>query len=120
MTRYFVDDNGGYLGGFDGEDIELPESGIEVPTAPTDARQTWDGSAWSEPPVARQMVLKSTVMQRLIDVNKMGIAQGALWAQPNAFARWFAPDHPAVYCDDPDAMAFVAALGLDPAIILAS
>ena len=30
--------------------------------------------------------------------------------------RWFAPDHPAVYCDDLDAVALVTALGLDPAV----
>ncbi|WP_280790706.1 MULTISPECIES: hypothetical protein [unclassified Mesorhizobium] len=43
MTKYFVDGNGAYLGGFDGEDLELPENGIEVPEAPEDARQIWDG-----------------------------------------------------------------------------
>ncbi|WP_281405369.1 hypothetical protein [Mesorhizobium sp. B2-3-12] len=41
-------------------------------------------------------------------------------ANPVYFARWFAPDHPAVYCDDPDAVALVQALGLDPADILAT
>ena len=35
------------------------------------------------------------------------------------FVRWFAPEHPSVYCDDPDAAGLVAAPGLDPAVILA-
>ncbi|MER9392495.1 MULTISPECIES: hypothetical protein [unclassified Mesorhizobium] len=41
--KILVDGNGAYLGGFDGEDLELPENGIEVPEAPEDARQIWDG-----------------------------------------------------------------------------
>ncbi|WP_156936488.1 hypothetical protein [Mesorhizobium sp. LNJC384A00] len=44
MTQYFVDDAGAYLGGFDG--AEPPEGALEVPSAPDDARQVWDGSQW--------------------------------------------------------------------------
>jgi hypothetical protein len=72
-----------------------------------------------EPPAERQKVAKSIVMLRLIDLGKMGQAYEMLSSQPNFFARWFAPDHPAVFCDDPDAMAFVTALNLDPGTILA-
>lgn len=71
------------------------------------------------PVVERSKVRKSVVMQRLIDLNKMDQAYGMLAAQPTYFARWFAPDHPEVFADDPDATAFVTALGLDPAVILA-
>ncbi|TGT36208.1 hypothetical protein [Mesorhizobium sp. M8A.F.Ca.ET.165.01.1.1] len=71
------------------------------------------------PIVEREKVRKSIVMQRLIDLNKMDQAYAMLAAQPKFFARWFAPDHPEVFADDPDAMAFVSALGLDPAVILA-
>jgi hypothetical protein len=67
----------------------------------------------------RPTVLKSVVMARIIDVNKMGEAYAALTANPVYFARWFAPDHPVVYCDDPDAALLVQALGLDPTVILA-
>ncbi|RUZ76914.1 hypothetical protein EN943_15650 [Mesorhizobium sp. M7A.F.Ca.US.006.01.1.1] len=70
--------------------------------------------------VERAKVPKSTVMQRLIDINKMDQAYFMLSSQPKFFARWFAPDHPSVFCDDPDAVAFVTALALDPAVILAS
>ncbi|MER8628506.1 hypothetical protein NKH55_01850 [Mesorhizobium opportunistum] len=71
------------------------------------------------PVVDRAKVRKSIVMQRLIDLSKMDQAYAMLAAQPTFFARWFAPDHPEVFADDPDAMAFVAALGLNPAVILA-
>jgi hypothetical protein len=68
----------------------------------------------------RLSVLKSTVQQRIIDAGKMADAYAALTANPVYFARWFAPDHPVVYCDDPDAVGLVTALGLDPEIILAA
>ena len=71
------------------------------------------------PPPPRPTVLKSTVQARIIDAGKMGDAYAALTANPVYFARWFAPDHPAVYCDDPDAVGLVTALGLNPAVILA-
>lgn len=71
------------------------------------------------PPI-RPSILKSIVQQRIIDAGKMDDAYAALTANPVYFARWFAPDHPSVYCDDPDAVGLVTALGLDPAIILAA
>lgn len=71
-------------------------------------------------PPGRQQVLKSVVQARIIEAGKMPAAYAALTENPVYFARWFAPDHPAVNCDDPDAVALVAALGLDPAEILAS
>jgi hypothetical protein len=48
-TKFFVSANGTYIGGFDG--VEPPESSFEVPTAPQDARQVWDGEKWGEIPV---------------------------------------------------------------------
>ena len=54
-TRYFVDEVGRYLGAFAasficGEIIQAdpPEGAIEVPVAPSDARQVWNGEAWSD------------------------------------------------------------------------
>lgn len=67
----------------------------------------------------RPMVLKSTVQQRLIDAGKMDAAYAALTSNATYFARWFAPDHGKVYCDDPDAISLVTAIGADPDIILA-
>lgn len=71
------------------------------------------------PAAPRAMVSKSTVQQRIIEAGKMGQAYAALTANPVYFARWFAPDHPSVYCDDPDAVTLVTALGLEPATVLA-
>ena len=45
MAKYFVDGNGIYIGGFEG--AEPPGGATEVPEAPEDARQVWDGKAWS-------------------------------------------------------------------------
>ena len=44
MTRFFVDADGQYIGGFDGADP--PPGAIEVPAPPDDARCKWDGSDW--------------------------------------------------------------------------
>ncbi|GLR45971.1 hypothetical protein GCM10007880_64890 [Mesorhizobium amorphae] len=63
--------------------------------------------------------LKSVVQSLIIDPGKMPQAYAALTANPIYFARRFAPNHSAVYCDDPDAVGMVQALGLDPAVILA-
>lgn len=46
MTKYFVDRAGNYIGAFDG--AEPPASSIEVPSAPSDARQPWLGDHWGE------------------------------------------------------------------------
>ncbi len=58
-TKYYVDAQGNYIGGFDGppvldendlpvagetQDAPAPEGGIDVPYAPQDARQKWDGA----------------------------------------------------------------------------
>ena len=48
MTKYFVSNNGLYIGGFDG--VKPPAHAISVPDAPNDARQTWDGNEWSPVP----------------------------------------------------------------------
>ena len=73
----------------------------------------------AEMPTPRPQVSKSTVQARIIGAGKMSDAYAMLTANPVAFAQWFAPDWPNIYCDDPDAAAFVTALGLDPAVILA-
>lgn len=44
MTRYFVDEQGNYLGGFDG--AEPPEGAIEVPEAPIHGLDKWANGAW--------------------------------------------------------------------------
>lgn len=115
--KHFVDTLGRYIGGF--ADAEPPAGAIEVPFAPEDARQVWDRSAWSAAPPARRTVAKSVVMIRITEKGKMAQAYAMLTANPENFAKWFAPDRSVVYCDDPEAVAVVRALDLDPAVILA-
>jgi hypothetical protein len=93
---------------------------VEVPLKPG-ADCEWQDGEWvqGEPEPVRQTVLKSTVQARIIEAGKMDQAYAALTSNAVYFARWFAPDRPVVYCDDPDAMGLVQAIGLDPAVILA-
>lgn len=53
-TKFFVDVDGNYLGGFDG--AEPPAGAIEVPVPPSDAREIWDGLAWLPLPVSLEPV----------------------------------------------------------------
>ena len=121
MTRYFANEDGTYLGAFDGDDVEVPDDAIEVGEPPLDGRQLYDGQGGWLPLVERKLVPKSIVQQRIIEKGPQYMQQALQMLQSNAvyFARWFAPDHPAVYSDDVDARGLVVALGLDPDEILA-
>ena len=44
MTKYYIDEAGRYLGGFDG--AKPPEGSIEIDAPPTDGRNTWNGTVW--------------------------------------------------------------------------
>ena len=44
MTKYYVDNEGAYVGAYDG--AEPPDGSIEVGSVPDDARQLWDGQEW--------------------------------------------------------------------------
>jgi len=48
MTKFFVDGAGKYLGAFDG--AAPPAGAVEVPSAPEDAAQLWDGATWGPVP----------------------------------------------------------------------
>ena len=58
MTKYYVDPDGVYLGGFsmpkssgkEPKHPKVPTGAIEVPTPPGDARQLWANAAWGEAP----------------------------------------------------------------------
>lgn len=59
-TRYFVDAQGNYLGGFDGS--EPPAGSVEVLSPPADGRQKWNGSQWLASPEAdAELVLKQQI-----------------------------------------------------------
>lgn len=73
--------------------------------------------AWTEP-AERRMVPKGIIVERLIAAGKIEAARAAL-AQISVAdqERWNAK--PAVYADDPRALALLRAIGADPAVILA-
>ena len=70
-------------------------------------------------PTARRMVRKSVVQARLIAAGKMDAAYAALTSNSAYFARWFAPDQPEVYADDPDALTLLEAIGADAEAVMA-
>lgn len=63
--RYFVDADGVFLGGFD-RGIPAPNGGIQVSSAPEDARQRWTGSEWGAPPVAVPVSVSSYKASRAL------------------------------------------------------
>ena len=71
------------------------------------------------PPPPRRMVAKLVVTQRVIDAGKIDQAMAMLQMDWAKFARWVEPDQSAVYFDDPDTVAMVAALELDPEVLMA-
>lgn len=70
-------------------------------------------------PTARRKVRKSVVQARLIEAGKMDAAYAVLTSNATYFARWFAPDHPDVHADDPDALGLLAQIGADAGAIMA-
>ena len=44
MTKYYINSEGNYLGGFDG--AEPPDGSIEVLTAPDNGLDKWSGKEW--------------------------------------------------------------------------
>lgn len=67
----------------------------------------------------KRTILKSLIVSRLIEAGKIGAAYQALNSNPAYWARWVASDRPAINCDDPDALALLAAIEADPETILA-
>lgn len=116
MTRYFRDTDGAYLGGFDG--AEPPAGAIEVPAAPNDARATWNGSAWVEPPPPPHLVPKLLVVERLAAAGRLATARQALNAADDLTReRWDAAKE--IASDDTQVRGFLTAIGTDPDVILA-
>jgi hypothetical protein len=55
MTKHYVDNEGNYLGGFDGEGVVIPDGAIEVP-APPHGLAKWINEEWVMPPPSRAEV----------------------------------------------------------------
>jgi hypothetical protein len=67
----------------------------------------------------RRPVPKSLIVMRLNAAGKLAAASSALNADIYARERWYAPDKPAIYADDPEALALLEAIGADAEDILA-
>lgn len=66
-----------------------------------------------EPPAPpRPELPKSTVIARLDGIDKLNAVWTILNAMPVLFAKWFSPDWPNVYCDDPGMLQVFQAAGL--------
>ena len=66
-------------------------------------------AAPADPP--RRLIPKSVVQERVHLVGKLDLALAALNSDAISFARWFAPDWPNVYFDDPGLLAILEAIG---------
>lgn len=52
MTKYYVDIDGNYLGGFDG--VRPPSGSLEVPNPPEDGRSKWVDGSWGDPVLSNE------------------------------------------------------------------
>jgi hypothetical protein len=108
-----------------GPDYVPPDGQLLVPVGEAQANigDGWNGQHFIDNseriPAVPRLVAKSLIVQRLIDAEMIAAANTALEADPAKKARWYAADHPAIRADDPDAIAFLQAIGADPAAILA-
>ena len=71
---------------------------------------------WSEDDAPRRMVAKWLIVERLTD-EQLDRALGLMTNRQQE--RWRAAAFPDVYVDDPEMLAILAAIGADPAVVLA-
>ena len=113
--RYWRNAAGAYLGGFEAS----PQTGaIEVAAPPADARATWAGQGWAEPPADRRIVPLGTVLFRIVAGGHLNTVLAVLQAEPDAAATLLTLRE-GIYSDDAQASALLALAGADPAVILA-
>jgi hypothetical protein len=89
---------------------ELADDDVEVLTY---REETITGSR------GRRIVRKSDIVTRLHEAGLLAAASKALNADLYTRERWYAADYPAIYADDPEALALLKAIGADPEVILA-
>jgi hypothetical protein len=108
-TKFFVSVGGTYIGGFDG--VVPPEGAIEVPTAPADARQVWDGEKWGEVPIV--VPDRVTARQFKLQLLASGLLdQVDTWVASQTRAIRIAFDSSGTFArDEPMMQAGFAALG---------
>jgi hypothetical protein len=114
--RFFRSVAGAYLGSFDG--VEPPESAIEVPSAPANARATWNGTGWTEPAPDPVLIPLAAVLTRVIVLGKLNDLLAVLQAEPSAAALLLSLKE-GVFADDAQAVAVLTAAGVDAEVVLA-
>lgn len=75
MTKYYVDQSGCYIGAFDG--VEPPDNSLEVPSAPSDVRQLWTASGWSEPKKTDEQLREEWKASRAASVEAIKVTTQA-------------------------------------------
>ena len=65
ITKYYVDADGNYLGGFQGNTGKLPVGAIEVPVAPSHAKDKWNGASWIPDPVIQKEILNAPIKSQI-------------------------------------------------------
>lgn len=68
-TKYFVDADGKYIGAFTG--VEPPDGAVEVPVAPSDARQMWNNEAWGD--IVQDIDLTAYAAAKRFEIETGGI-----------------------------------------------
>lgn len=111
-------DNLGSFGPEPDGDLVSFASGAAVPG------MLWDGATLSSPPpepapYVRRLILKSVVQERAHALGKLAPILAILRSEGQEinYARWFAPDWPRVYFDDPAMLALLEAVGCTEAQI---
>jgi hypothetical protein len=66
-AKYYVDEAGRYIGGF--TDCEPPTGALEVPIAPENAKDVWNGSSW----VRAVILIPLTPRQIRLVLNAAGL-----------------------------------------------
>lgn len=66
------------------------------------------------PAPPRRLIKKSVIHERVNAVGKLESVLAVLQTQAILYARWFAPDWPEVYFDDPNMLAVLNGVGCTP------
>ncbi|WP_406873287.1 hypothetical protein WHT83_06200 [Aminobacter sp. P9b] len=79
MTKYYVNAQGVYIGGFEG--AAPPSGSIEVPTAPESATQPWLGDRWGPAPAPVIVLYPVDLWSRLTNAEADQV-EAAMATQP--------------------------------------
>ena len=89
--------------------------GKNVPMSEREEREFIESRVVAPP----RVVQKSVIINRLEDAGLLNKAFFYMQSNPAMFLRWSSPDRLFVRIDDPDVLAMLDEIGVDPAVILA-